>query len=383
MQLVEKKTCKQHCQKKIMFLPHELIIQILLWLPVKSLIRFKCVCKSWFSLISHDPHFTNSHFQLTATTTPNHKILFISTFPFETLSINFEPLLDDYNASVSLNLECIFPEYPTHFEIKGSCRGFILFCCSSKIYIWNPSTGVHRQIPISPFGGSKLDVDYFYGFGYDHSAEDYLVVLMSHHDSDNPPLHLEYFSLRGNTWNEVEGPHYRYTDRNIHTGEPRGGLLYNGAIHWLAYRDDLQTEVIVAFDLMEKKLSYMLLPCSPMHCSLWVYGEFLSVYTTDYSNDTVVIFVMNEYKVNSSWTMTLALPVDVIPVEDFSPLCCTKIGDIVGTDDGDDGSGLVKYDKNGQFLEHHSYTNDDFRCQVTMYVESLLSLPSDGDNHQA
>ncbi|XP_058772041.1 F-box/kelch-repeat protein At3g06240-like [Vicia villosa] len=367
----------------MMLLPEELIFQILLWLPVKSLIRFKCVCKSWFSLISHDSHFANSHFQLTSTTTPSHRILFISTFPFGSLSIDFEALLDDDTASVSLDLFSIFPQRFADIEIKGSCRGFILLCRSSNIYIWNPCTGVHREIPISPFG-SNLNADYFYGFGYDPSTEDYLVVLMSRHGSDNPPLRLEYFSLKANTWNEVEGPHFPYANGNIFEFPPiPGGSLYNGAIHWLAFREDLQTEVIVAFDLMEKKLSYMLLPrCSdgsPLHCGLWVYGEFLSAYTTNYTNDTVVIFVMKEYKVDSSWTRTLALPYDVIPNEDFCPLCCTKNGDIVGTDDG---SGLVKYDKNGQFLEHYCYTTDDLTRQMIMYIESLLSLPSDGDNQQ-
>lgn len=88
---------------------------------------------------------------------------------------------------------------------------------------------------------------------------------------------------------------------------------------------------------MENKISYMLLPCdskgSPMHYSLWVYGEFLNAYTMNYANDTVDIFVMKEYKVSSSWTMTHALPIDSIPNDDFSPLCCTKSGDIVGTND--------------------------------------------------
>lgn len=369
-----------------MFLPQELMIQILVWLPVKSLTRFKCVCKSWFSLISNDSQFANSHFQLTSTTRPNHRILFMSNFPFEALSIDFEALLDDYSGSVSLDLDRSFPQQ--HFtdieiEIKGSCRGFILLCHTFDLYLWNPSIGFLKQIPMSPFG-VNLHADYFYGFGYDHSTDDYLVVLMFHHVLHNPPLQLVYFSLKGNTWKEVEGPPYRFTNRN-NEEEPKGGSLYNGAIHWLAYRDDLLTEeVIVAFDLMEKKLSYILLPRdsdgSPLHCGLWVYGEFLSAYTTNYATNTVDIFVMKEYKVDSSWTMTHALPYDVIPNEGFCPLCCTKHGDIVGTDDG---GGLVKYDKNGQFLEHHSYTNDDLTRQMTMYIESLLSLPSNGDNQQA
>ncbi|MCI40987.1 F-box/kelch-repeat protein, partial [Trifolium medium] len=48
-------TAKGH-QQPLPFLPEELIIQILLRLPVRSLIEFKCVCKSWKTLIS-DPKF--------------------------------------------------------------------------------------------------------------------------------------------------------------------------------------------------------------------------------------------------------------------------------------------------------------------------------------
>ncbi|KAL5065316.1 hypothetical protein RYX36_027053 [Vicia faba] len=257
-----------------MFLPHELIIQILLRLPVKSLIHFKCVCKLWFSLISHDTHFANLHFQLNSATHTS-RILFLSNSTHEALSIDFEASLHDDTASVSLNL----PEDFRGFEIRGSCRGFILFCSSLNIYLWNPST----------------DAEYFYGFGYDDSTDDYFVVSMS-----------------PNTWEQVEGPHFPY---NFQEDDPKCGLLYKGAIHWLAFRYDLQTDVILAFDLIERKLSYMLLPTdsdgSPLEWGLWVYGEFLSVYTKYYPNDIVKIWVMKEYKVNSSWTMTLVLPIDV------------------------------------------------------------------------
>ncbi|XP_058731648.1 F-box/kelch-repeat protein At3g06240-like [Vicia villosa] len=359
-----------------MLLPHKLIIQILLRLPVKSLIRFKSVCKLWFSLISHDPHFANSHFQLNSAT-HTRRILLMSTSTHQSRSIDFETSLDDDNASFSLNL----PEGFRGLEITGSCRGFLLFCSSLSIYLWNPylwnpSTGVHKHIPLSPFG-FNLDAEYFYGFGYDDSTEDYLVVSMSRIDSGDPPLRLEYFSLKSNTWKEVEGPHFPYV---FQEDEPKGGLLYKGAIHWVAYRYDLQTDVIVVFDLMERKLSYMLLPTdsdgSRLECGLWVYGEFLSVYTKYYTNDMVQIWVMKEYKVNSSWTMALALPSDP-----FFPLCCTKSDDIIGTD-GEDG--LVKYDKSGQCLEQHSYPNYYLRCNLTMYIDSLLSLPGGyGDNQQA
>ncbi|MCI07198.1 F-box protein, partial [Trifolium medium] len=64
--------------------------------------------------------------------------------------------------------------------------------------------------------------------------------------------HLEFFSLRDNKWKEIEGTHFPY--RNA-SDKPRTGLVYNMAIHWSAIRHDLSMNVIVAFDLMERRLS--------------------------------------------------------------------------------------------------------------------------------
>ncbi|KAK9750700.1 hypothetical protein RND81_02G214900 [Saponaria officinalis] len=42
-------------------LPNELIENILSRLPLKYLLRFRCVCKSWNFLIAHDSGFHNLH----------------------------------------------------------------------------------------------------------------------------------------------------------------------------------------------------------------------------------------------------------------------------------------------------------------------------------
>lgn len=63
---------------KNLFLPIELIGLILLRLPVRYVIRFKCVCKSWLSLIS-DSKFCISHFDLAAASPPFPRLLLKSS----------------------------------------------------------------------------------------------------------------------------------------------------------------------------------------------------------------------------------------------------------------------------------------------------------------
>jgi hypothetical protein len=46
------------------YIPHELVSRILLLLPVKSLLRFTCVCKTWHNTITGDESFRRSHHRL-------------------------------------------------------------------------------------------------------------------------------------------------------------------------------------------------------------------------------------------------------------------------------------------------------------------------------
>ncbi|XP_044352704.1 F-box protein At1g11270-like [Triticum aestivum] len=42
-------------------MPSELVLEIVAWLPVKSLLRFRCVCKAWRDTISDDAAFHRAH----------------------------------------------------------------------------------------------------------------------------------------------------------------------------------------------------------------------------------------------------------------------------------------------------------------------------------
>jgi len=227
-------------------LPLKLINQILLRLPVKSLIRFKCICKSWLSLISNDTHLALSHFQLTSSTaTLTRRIMIIRPIPYRhCLSIDFEASFKDDSSYASSNIDFMHPQDHFDLQFKGSCRGFLLLHCSFHIYIWNPSIGLHKQLPLSRYGSSSYSYkNYFYGFGYEESTDDYFLVTISHDPKLANTKHLEIFSLRANTWKEIEGIHCPYI--NCSTDYPKIiGSLFNGAIYWFAFRHDRLQKVL-------------------------------------------------------------------------------------------------------------------------------------------
>ena len=354
-----------------MFLPQELIIQILLRLPVKSLLRFKCVSKSWLSLIT-DPHFAKSHFELAAART--HRLVFFDTSSLITRSIDFNASLHDDSASVALNINFLITDTCCNVQILGSCRGFVLLDCCGSLWVWNPSTCAHKQISYSPVDMGVSFYTFLYGFGYDPLTDDYLVVQVSYNpNSDDIVNRVEFFSLRADAWKVIEGVHLSYMNC---CDDIRLGLFLNGVIHWLAFRHDVSMEVIVAFDTVERSFSEIPLPvdfeCNFNFCDLAVLGESLSLHVSE-----AEIWVMQEYKVQSSWTKTIDVSIEDIPNQYFSLICSTKSGDIIGTDGR---AGLTKCNNEGQLLEYRSYSNSSRgQHQVAVYSDSLLSLPCDSE----
>ncbi|RHN40014.1 putative F-box domain-containing protein [Medicago truncatula] len=335
--------------KETLYIPYELIIQILLRLPVKSLLCFKCVCKSWFSLIS-DPHFANSHVDVSSA-----RIVLISRTPptVGIRSIDFETSINHDSFSLDHNF-LLHRGYYFH-EIKGSCRGFIFLHCWTNIYVWNPSSRFHKKIPLSPFD-LKLHAyhrHHLYGFGYDRSRDDYLVVLLSLCPAlVKTSSKLEFFSLRDNKWNEIEGPHITSFNTRDHPKPSKAGLFFNGVLF---------IEILLPDDFNHGLMYY----------GLWVFGEFLSLWNMNFDNQTLEIWAMKIYKLRSSWTKTLVIPIGN-DMHCFSPIYSTKSGDIIGTDSG---HGLVKYNNKGQLLEYLKMNPN--ASEVAMYTESLLSLPGD------
>ncbi|CAL9218447.1 unnamed protein product, partial [Arabidopsis halleri] len=127
--------------------PLDLILEILLRLPVKSVLRFHCVSKLWLS-ITTDPYFTNSYGARSSTRPSllmffkNRGKLIVFTFPHHNQNSN-EP------HSYSQHVDSYHIRYPKYccFRFTESVHGLISFRISTKPIIWNPTMRQFLTLP--------------------------------------------------------------------------------------------------------------------------------------------------------------------------------------------------------------------------------------------
>ncbi|MED6106063.1 hypothetical protein PIB30_001456 [Stylosanthes scabra] len=365
-------------------LPSELIQRILLSVPANYLLCLRCVCKLWNSLIS-DPFFAESHLRLSLA--PSYASIF-RKYSAKAYFFRLQEVFNDDNYAVK---EASFPS--DVFRVMGSCRGFVLLNLDPwSLQVWNPLTGSSKEIScFCIVSRSKLPgfLSFFprdailFGFGYDESQDDYLVVV-AWHDITNLQHHLDFFSLRANSWINIDSALPKPFGRR---NWQRCGVFLNGAIHWLSCNLKAYSEAILIFDLKERSFSKISIPEPPVMCdaaNLVLLGGCLAfcMYSHDSCEHKTYIWVMKEYKVQSSWTLY------EIPCRYFEPLCLfTESHDIVALVNISIYRPLkfAKYNVRKELLQefkcpetaYHRYEYPLDLASYSVYTESLLLLPGD------
>lgn len=149
-------------------IPEDIIVDILSRLPIKSLIRCRCVLKRWGSIVS-DPQFAKVQFKVASQQKPSSRRLLLCNV-YETESIDLETRLcsgaNFWGSKLTLPFQQ--PKY-TDKRALGSCDGLVCLCISTitstELYIWNPSTGFLHKLPNPEFSG-KMDYVFYSGFGH-------------------------------------------------------------------------------------------------------------------------------------------------------------------------------------------------------------------------
>ncbi|KAB5516191.1 hypothetical protein DKX38_026839 [Salix brachista] len=371
---------------KIPKLPSEIISDILSRLPVKSLVRFKCVSKTWRSLISH-PGFAKEHLKRAKEdTNANHYKIFLSADPH--LSIDPEAFFDadDNLLTAQLNFPASYSDQNSYIEILGSCNGLVcgLLHRNPLIYIWNPSTRESRELatPSSrelAIPGSSED-SAFYGFGYDVKLDDYKIVKgyistsTNSSDGSNSETKVEVLTLKGNIWRTIQDLRCGVLLRGR-------GTSANGVLHWLVLRQENVRSikyVMVSFDLSEEKfLETVPLPGLTGDDNIWklelkVLGDWLCLYC--YRGGLFCeAWIMKGYSSEVSWTRILRFNIgEPIPGGKFwhRLLWVKKNGNVVYELNGRD---VVFYNQNEGTARAFMIYHEMGWFDATVYIESLVS----------
>lgn len=124
----------------------DLLIEILARLPVKPLLKFKCVSKRWLSLISN-PQLSFSHSQFHRGLKPSPTAILINDFYYSTPDFRIIPL--DPSATQKVELSLDFLNFP-RISILQSCNGLLLLSSSflvspSEMFLPDYGRSVHRS----------------------------------------------------------------------------------------------------------------------------------------------------------------------------------------------------------------------------------------------
>ncbi|MED6193950.1 hypothetical protein PIB30_023966 [Stylosanthes scabra] len=320
------------------FLPLEILRSILLKVLIKPLLRLKQVCIMWYDLIS-DRDFARSH--IDSSVAPSHTCVFVDESSVA-CCVDLDTVQEDSISIIHISLPF---KRNTDFSFLGSCRGIVLLHSQPQfLVLWNPTTKSRKGISYSQmFDAARRFREYnsavtlnafnilrdtiIHGFGYDDLEDDYAAVFA-----------------------------YRGKDEKNHCN-----------IHWLGRSSSISLD-----DALPKRLEAFSKISVPEHISesrLTLLGGCLTLYSSD--GDKTDVWVMREYKVQSSWFCY------EIPNPSFRPLCLSGDGDIIGYCNGsDDEIGFCVFNVGQQLLTvRYVYGVISNYTDYIVYQDSLLQLP--------
>jgi F-box interacting protein len=292
------------------YLPDEVVLEILHRLPAKSLIRFRCVSKSWNSLIT-SPAFITSHLtqSLSHHSNSNTKIVrYCTTYPH----IEHYKLFLDENDSFDQTQEFDFPltsRLYQHFMLIGSVNGLFSLHEKERFILWNPSikksiTLPKPRIAVKTHGRVTCRI----AFGFDPRSNDYKVVRIAFPFEEKKPPLVEVYSLNEGSW-RITSAVASLTKRIFFCDWLRPAASLNGAVHFaVTDMDNANDPFVLSFDLGDEVFRMISVPNGIFQDDVQtsVHGGLLSLLCNNNNrfrtNKSCSIWVMKEYGVVDSWT---------------------------------------------------------------------------------
>ncbi|XP_057432868.1 F-box/kelch-repeat protein At3g23880-like [Lotus japonicus] len=372
----------------------ELLVEILSWLLVKTLMQFRCVCKSWKSLISNDKAFEKLHLHISAKN--KHVLVTLREPDYDVededhylIMCPVRRFVEDPSFMIDEEGSCTLKG---EYNIVGSCNDLVCFHLIDSnfrtgefwVRLWNPITRLWSNK--SP----TFDIDnrVSFGFDYDDLRDTYKVVGLS-----------DYFCWRGwklvtmvycmgdSCWRNIQGdPGFRLSLKQNY------GQFVGGCLNWLAYDDsnhhcnhqnhhtDLERFVIVSFDMRKETYSSLSLPeviseVSNIEIELSVFENCLCLFQ-DCKRIHFDVWQMREYGVRESWTRLVTLSYEHLQcdVYMFYPLplmCLSEDGDILMLFENQNRD-VILYNLRDNSEKHIQLPDNKRWLNANSYVQSLV-----------
>ena len=319
--------------------PDDVVFDILNRLPVKSIIRFRCVSKSLFSTIT-SPNFINKHLHRakSLSNSNNHNGFLLSKANPVADSSEEDLCTVIYNNDYTLTEICRFKIPFDDARFLGFCNGIFCFATYSLrkgfyrncvglngiIYLWNPSIRKIKELLATPL--YEVDHGVTLGLAYHSQNNDIKVLrIVCLIGQRVPHIDAEVYTLSTDSWKRVdvlvESPITRINQSPC--------LFFNGALHSIAYTQS--RKFILCFDVNDEIFREIMLPPHNYLPGLFQTLERLEVFKGSlalfrFGEGLCQIWVMKEYGVVESWTE------HVVPVENVSQFFgCTGSGELVIT----------------------------------------------------
>lgn len=248
-------------------LPEEVVMEILLRLPTESLMRFKCVKRSWYALIG-DPAFAAKHLRIHHSNNNNmvssFPSLFVRYLRVHSLlkceivqEFSILNLVNDDNGGVRSVVENFeLPVIPggKSLRLVSQCDGIILLAQleANIALLWNPAIREFKVLQNSCFPNGFVILGV--GFGYDCRAKDYKAVRIVSSVNPNDANHsrAEVYTLGTDSWREIK----LHIKVDFIPGDRRQ-VYCKGVYYWWIQN---HTNMILSFDMCDEEFHEITVP---------------------------------------------------------------------------------------------------------------------------
>ncbi|KAL3638987.1 hypothetical protein CASFOL_016894 [Castilleja foliolosa] len=219
-------------------LPEELMVCILTRLPVKTIVRFKSVCKPWFHLFS-TPEFKKWH-KGQFSSDPKNQCFIVHSFNRHRSEPKNQFSIFNIESPTILDHPFAHAQYVEIYTV-GCCNGLVCIRRGQEIVLWNPAMKLSKTIPLKDCGRPFRMLSL--GFGYDAIGDDFKVVMIVGNGVGMKLRSVEIYSVNLGSWITLD------VGFQFMLFQTKNDLIVNGNPYWVARY--YQSKVLVCFDVLE------------------------------------------------------------------------------------------------------------------------------------